>query len=296
MPAEKLAIVVSRHSAFYSPLIATIAEGFLAEEGLEGSYAELQPGQTSRALLGSGEADVMQSSVGSNWGPMEKGIDNLPLHFAQINTRDGFFLTSREPRPHFNWQDLRTASVVADHGGQPLLMLKYAAHHNGVDWKDVDAIDLGDVDSMDKGFRGGGGDLIHQQSPAPHQLQHEGLGHIVASVGDSMPPTAFSTVCATADFLKTDKAKAFTRAYAKGREWARSAAPSEIAEKEASFFPGIAREALEVAIGSYQALGTWEGGLEIPRDLYEQTLEVFLHGGAISKRYPYDEVVGAPPV
>ena len=296
MSADKIAIVVSRHSAFYSPLIATIAGGFLADEGLEGTYAELQPGQTSRELLGSGQADVMQSSVGSNWGPMEKGIGDLPVHFAQINTRDGFFLTSREPMPSFDWAVLRNASVVADHGGQPLLMLKYAAHVNGVDWNDVNAIDLGDVSSMDRGFRAGTGDLIHQQSPAPHQLEHEELGHVVASVGASMPAVAFSTVCATSEFLQTDRARAFTRAYAKGRKWARSAEPAEVARKEASFFPGISAAALEAAIAAYQSLGTWEGGLEIPRDLYEQTLEVFLHGGAIEHRHPYDQVVAAAPV
>ncbi len=296
MPAEKIAIVVSRHSAFYSPLIAAIAGGFLADEGLEGAYAVLKPGQTSRELLGSGQADVMQSSVASNWGPMEKGLGDLPVHFAQINTRDGFFLTSRRPRPSFDWSDLRTASIVADHGRQPLLMLKYAAHVQGVDWKDVNALDLGDVDSMDRGFRTGQGDLIHQQSPAPHQLEHEGLGHVVASVGASMRAVAFSTVCATPGFLKTDRAKAFTRAYVKARAWARSAPPAEVAQKEASFFPGVAPQALEAAIAAYQSLGCWQGGPEIPRDLYEQTLEVFLHGDAITQRHPYDQVVAAPPV
>jgi len=296
MPTETIAIVVSRHSAFYSPLIATIAGGFLADEGLAGTYAELQPGQTSRELLGSGQADVMQSSVASNWGPREKGIGDLPVHFAQINIRDGFFLTSRQARPSFDWGDLRSASIVADHGGQPLLMLKYAAHVQGVDWSEVDAIDLGDVDSMDSGFRAGQGDLIHQQAPAPHQLQHQGLGHVVASVGASMPAVAFSTVCATPAFVKTDRAKAFTRAFAKARDWARSAAPAEIAQKEASFFPGVAPLALEAAIAAYQSLGCWEGGPEIPRDLYEQTLEVFLHGDAITQRHPYDEVVAPPPI
>ncbi|MCB1020566.1 MAG: hypothetical protein KDC27_11600, partial [Acidobacteria bacterium] len=87
---QPIKIVVSRHSAFYSPLIAAIAGGFLAQEGLEASYGELQPGQRSRHLLASGEADVMQSAVGSSWGPMEKGEGDLPVHFAQINTRDGF--------------------------------------------------------------------------------------------------------------------------------------------------------------------------------------------------------------
>src|SRR5579872_3632394 len=39
----------------------------------------------------------MQSAVSSNWKPMEQGESALPVHFAQINQRDGFFLVAREP-------------------------------------------------------------------------------------------------------------------------------------------------------------------------------------------------------
>ena len=38
MSNETLRITVYRHSVFYSPLIATMAAGFLKEEGLEAIY------------------------------------------------------------------------------------------------------------------------------------------------------------------------------------------------------------------------------------------------------------------
>ena len=293
---DKIAIMVSRHSAFYSPLIGAIAGGFLAEEGLDAAYAVLKPGQRSRHLLASGEVEVMQSAVGSNWGPMEKGETDLPVHFAQINTRDGFFLSSREPKPDFTWKDLEGAELIADHGGQPMLMLRYAAKQQGVDWDRVKLLDEGGVDAMDAAFRAGRGAYIHQQAPAPHQLAHEGRAHVAASVGEAMPPVAFSSLAATRAFLETEKARAFTRAYVKSREWVRSAPPDEVAAKEQSFFPKTAPEALTAAIARYQQLGCWEGGLGIPRELYEQALEVFLSGGAIRSRPAYDAVVSPPPI
>ena len=294
-PMDKLKIMVSRHSAFYSPLIAVIAGGFLAEEGLEASYAVLQPGQRSRRLLASGEVEVMQSAVGSNWGPMEAGETDLPVHFAQINTRDGFFLASRAPRPDFAWKDLEGTELVADHGGQPMLMLRYAAKQQGVEWDRVRLIDAGGVESMEAAFRGGRGELIHQQGPAPQQLEADGVAHVVASVGEAMPPVAFSSLSATRTFLETEKARAFTRAYSRSREWVRTAPAAEVAAKEQPFFPAISPEALTASIARYQALGCWEGGLAIPRELYEQALEVFLSGGAITRRHPYEEVVVSPP-
>ena len=287
--------MVSRHSAFYSPLISVIAGGFLAEEGLEATYATLQPGQRSRHLLRSGEVEVMQSAVGSSWAPLEAGEENLPVHFAQINQRDGFFLTARETEGAFDWADLEGARFVADHGGQPMLMLRYAARCQGVDWERIDLIDAGDVDSIDRAFRDGEGDFVHQQGPAPQQLEVDGIGKVVASVGAAMPEVAFSSLCAMPAFVGSERGRAFTRAYRKSREWVRTAEPELVARKEKSFFPDVSDEALTTAIEAYQDLGTWDGDIAIPAELYEQALKVFLFGEAIRERHPYDRVVVDPP-
>ena len=58
---------------------------------------------------------------------------------------------------------------------------------------------------------------------------------------------------------------------------------------------GLEPEALADSIARYQKLGCWEGELEISRALYEQALEVFMHGGAISTRHPYEDIVIRPP-
>ena len=56
--------------------------------------------------------------------PIEQGESPLPVHFVQINQRDGFFLVAREPDAAFEWSKLAGYSVLADHAGQPLVMLK----------------------------------------------------------------------------------------------------------------------------------------------------------------------------
>jgi len=292
---ESIAVMVSRHSAFYSPLIAAIAAGFLEREGLQANYSVLQPGQRSRHLLASGDVDVMQSAVGSNWGPMEAGETDLPVHFAQINTRDGFFLAARDARPDFKWKDLEGRRFLADHGGQPMLMLRYAAREQGVDWSKIELLDRGGVGEIDQAFRSGEGDFVHQQGPAPQQLEQEGLGHVAASVGEAMPEVAFSSLSATRAFVQGDKGRAFTRAYARARVWVRETPPVEIAAAEQDYFPQIAPTALAAAIERYQQLGTWHGDIAIPPGLYEQALEVFLAGGAITRRHSYAEVVVEPP-
>ena len=39
-----------------------------------------------------------------------------------------------------------------------------------------------------RAFRKGEGDYIHQQGPAPQQLEHDKVGHVVASVGEAIGP------------------------------------------------------------------------------------------------------------
>jgi NitT/TauT family transport system substrate-binding protein len=282
--------MVSRHSAFYSPLISTIAAGFLKDQGLDATYGILGPGQRSHVLIREGLVDVMQSAVSSNWKLMEQGESPLPVHFAQINQRDGFFLAARAPEPSFEWKRLEGRTLLADHGGQPLAMLRYAANRNGVDWSGVRVIDAGTPEQMSVAFRNGAGDYVHLQGPGPQQLEHDQAGFIVASVGEAMPPVAFSSLCASRDFLRTEAARAFLRAFRNAKEWVRQAPADEVAARQASFFPGVPAPVLASAIRSYQALGCWDGGIEIPRHLYEQALNVFESAGGLAARHPYEEV------
>ncbi len=290
-----ISIVVSRHSAFYSPLIATLAAGFLEQEGLPATYRPLAPGERAQELIATGRAHIVQSAVSMSWLALERGERDLPVHFAQINCRDGFFLVARQRLPCFEWKMLEGGTLLADHASQPLAMLKYALHRQGVDWNRIRALYRGEPDAMAEAFRRGEGDYVHLQGPAAQQLEHEGAGYVVAAVGEAMPPLAFSSLMASRAFLETSEAAAFLRAYARARRWVRSSAACEVAARESSFFPGIAREALEAAIARYQGLGCWEGGIGIERELYRQAQEVFLHTGLITRRWEYEAtVVGLP--
>jgi len=276
-------VMASRHSAFYSPLLSCLH--FLKSEGHEAIYSVLRPGQRSYALIRDAEVDIMQSAVSSNWNALERGVEPLPVHFAQINQRDGFFLVGRLADPAFEWKKLEGRTLLADHGPQPLAMLKYAVQHNGAEWKNIKVVDAGTPEAMEAGFRGGKGDYVHLQAPLPP-------GEIIASVGASMPAVAFSSLCCARAFQKTEAYRVFLDAYARAKAWVRTAPVEEVAAAEASFFPQTAPEALTAGIGLYQRLGCWEGGLEIPRELYEQALTVFQAAGAIAWRHRYEDVVG----
>ena len=291
----KIGIQFTLFSAFYAPLIVTFAKGFLAEEGLETDWSVAPPSKSALDALMSGDAEVVQSALSNGFTTLEKGETPQIVHFAQINEMDGFFLTSREDRPGFTWADLEGAELVCFGGGQPLAMFKYACHRAGIDFEKINAVHPGSAKDMDEAFRNGQGDFIQQQGPFPQQLVADGIGHIVAQVGKQIGPCGFSSLAAKPEWLSTDKARAFVRAYTKARQYMNSATAADIATAIKQHFPEIHPEVLEDCISTYQSLGCWTPHIEITEDAYGRTLDIYEYNGLITNRHDYDKVCARPP-
>jgi len=291
----KINIQFTLFSAFYSPLIATMAGGFLKQEGLDYEWSVSPPGVAAVDSITDGSAHVVQSAPSQAFNAIARGESGYPLHFAQVNEMDGFFITGREADADFSWQKLEGAEVVMFGGGQPNAMFRYACHRAGIDFNKIIAITPGGPAEIDQAFRAGQGQYVQQQGPYPQQLADDGIGSIVAQVGPQIGPCAFSSLAASREWLETDMARAFTRAYANARQYLNQTPASQIAAVEQAYFPEINAAALENCIASYQQLGCWTPHVEITRPAFEVTLDVFEHIGGIPERYPYELVCVAPP-
>ncbi|MEM8743487.1 MAG: ABC transporter substrate-binding protein [Pseudomonadota bacterium] len=292
---EKIRIQFTLFSAFYSPLISTMSGGFLKEEGLDPEWSVSPPGVSAIAALESGVVDVIQSALSQGFNSLAKGETPAAVHFAQINEMDGFFLTAREPDPDFTWDKLDGAEVVMFKGGQPNAMFKYACFKAGIDYDKLVPITPGGAADIDKAFREGQGQYVQQQGPFPQQLEKDGVGHVVAQVGPQIGPCGFSSLAATREWLDTDMAKAFMRAYKKTRAYMNETPAVEIARAEKSYFPDIDEDVLADCIATYQKLGCWTPHVEITKPAYEVILDVFEHYGTLKERYPYEMVCAEPP-
>jgi len=292
---DKIKIQFTLFSAFYSPLISTMSGGFLEAEGLDPEWSVAPPGVSALAALQDGSAHVVQSALSQGFTSLNKGETPAAVHFAQINEMDGFFLTGREADPTFTWNKLEGAEVVMFKAGQPLVMFKYACYKAGIDFNKIIPVYPGGAAEIDQAFRDGRGQYVQQQGPFPQQLQADGIGHIVAQVGKQIGPCGFSSLAATRDWLATDMAKAFIRAYKKTRAYMIGTPSTEIAKAEKPYFPNIDEKVLADCIATYQKLGCWTPHVEITQTAYEKTLDVFEYNGLLNQRYRYDQVCVAPP-
>ena len=288
-------IQFTRFSAFYSPLIATVAGGFLEKEGLEGDLSVAEHGVSALEALLRGDVDLVQSAPSQAFASAEKREMPPAVHFAQINNTDGFFIAGRKANSNFTLQDLKGKRVIVDHGGQPRHMFNYACHKVGLKLSDFEAIDAGSADDMVTAFKGGEGDYVHLQGPAPQQLEIEGSGVVVGRLGDWVGPCAFSSLASRSDWLETDEAVAFMRAFRAARQWVNQTPALHVANSEIAYFPGISVEALTEAIVAYQALGCWSGQVEIVSDEIATSVEVFKLGGAVAGDIDPSFVAVRPP-
>ena len=291
----KIRIEFSLFSAFYSPLIASFAAGFLKQEGLEAEHTVSPPGVSAIAALERGETDLIQSALSQGLTTLDKGGTNTAIHFAQVNEMDGFFITGRDADPAFDWKKLEGSEVVMFKSGQPNVMFQYACHKAGIDYTKIIPVTPGGAADIDRAFRDGQGRYVQQQGPYPQQLQADGVGHVVAQVGPKVGPCGFSSLASTREWLDSDMAKAFMRAYRKTRVWMNETPGTEIARVLSPHFPEIDEAVLADCLGTYQKLGNWTPHPEITEEAFQATQDIYQFAGGLSRRFDYDQVCAKPP-
>ncbi|MCW8929830.1 MAG: ABC transporter substrate-binding protein [Gammaproteobacteria bacterium] len=289
-------VMALRHSAFYAPLLMTIKGNYLRKQGLQAVYTVATPDNPIEKNLYAGTAHLSQSAPAISFSALENGENIDIVHFASINNRDGFFLTAREPNESFKWSDLEEQDVLVDHLFQPFATLRYAMHINGADFDKVKIINAGNVEQMDQAFRSGQGAFVHQQGPAPQQLEHDGIGKMVVSIGEAIGPIAFSSLCATRSWLETEMSQAFLMAYQQAMLDIIEMPAQHIAKIIYDFLPGIDEDVLVMTLDAYKAMGTWTSDIMINSESYENLLNVFLHSQYITKAHSMDSCIVKPKI
>ena len=301
---SQLHIQFTLFSAFYSPLIVTLAGGFLKDEGLDASWSVAPPGTSAIKALLADEAQVIQSAPSQGFSTLKEGREPDVLHFAQINEMDGFFVSGRSENGQaaagkFDWKQLEGSEVVLFKAGQPNIMFRYACHKAGIDYEKIKTITPGGADAIDAAFREGQGSFVQQQGPYPQQLEADGVGTVLAECGPLIGKNAFSSLAARPDWLGTDQARSFTQAYKKARNHLNNTSAEKIARQIAPNFVEAGQKVddavLAKCIHTYQQMGCWSPHIEITQAAYDATLEIFKHAGSISEDYPYEKVCALPP-
>ena len=299
-PEEKATTVVRlnevTHSVFYAPLYAAMSLGFFEEERLS---VELTNGggadKVMTAVL-TGQSDIGLAGPEACIYVYNQGKDDYPRVFAQLTKRDGSFLFGRTDDA-FSWEQLRGKTIIGGRvGGMPEMTLEYVMKQNGV-IPHVDAV----VDTtvqfnmMAGAFTGGNGDYVTLFEPTATELQNEGKGYILASMGLESGEIPYTAFFASQAYMKdhADTVQAFTDAIARALRFVREAAPEEIAAAVADQFPDTDLAVLTTVAKRYQDSDVWNDTPVMKQEALERLEAVMEEAGELTREQfvPFDRVV-----
>lgn len=282
------------HTIFYAPQYAAIQNGYFEEEGVEINLI-LTPGadKVAAALL-SKDADIGLSGSEATIYVYNGGEQDYLKTFAQLTQKDGSFLVSRTPIENFTLEDLRGKTVIGGRrGGMPEMTFEYVLRQNGMDPKTDLTIDTSvEFAAMGGAFIGGDDDFVTLFEPTALEVEQQGYGYVVASIGELGGVVPYTSYSARISFIEenTDLIAGFNRAVQKGLDYVHSHSDEEVAETILSFFPDTSLNDLTEVVGRYRKIDAWPTTTSFTEESFNHLQDIMIDAGELEEKVPYSEL------
>lgn len=291
----KVRLIEVTHSVFYAPQYVALTQGFFEEEGLEIELLNGEGADKCMTAVLSGEADIGFMGPEASIYVYAQGKEDFAINFAQLTQRDGSFLVSREKEENFDWQSLEDKSILGGRiGGMPEMTLEYVLRKHGLE-PGVDVEVRTDVQFgvLAGAFAGGEGDYVSLFEPVASELEKEGKGYVVASIGEEGGYIPYTCYSAERSYIEENPEiiQAFTNAIYKGMLWVQSHSAEEIAEAIQPQFIDTDKEALVKIAERYKAQDSWKPDLVLTEEGLNHMMNIMEMAGQLEKRAPYEEMV-----
>lgn len=179
-------------------------------------------------------------------------------------------------------------------GGMPEMVLEYTMKQNGlIPQQDVEVLTNIQFALMGGAFTGGTGDYVNLFEPVASQLEQEGQGYIVASLGKESGAIPYTVFSATKEYMAKNEEliQKFTTALAKAQAWVLSAPAEEVAAAIKSSFPDTDDSLLISSINRYRDQGSWAATPVFTEEAFELLQDIMTEAGQLEKRAPYEDLV-----
>ena len=290
-----LRLIETFRSVFYTPIYVSVAGGFLEKEGLDVDFKTCPPEFAHpMSALNQGAADIAQSGIMRSIIASDWGAETVPVHFAKINARDGFFVLSRTKHEPFQWESLKGARLIpVGVSPMPWASLQFALRRHGVEPEELDLVTGLSLDEAIAAFRENQAEFIHVPQPAAEQLLDDGTGHVAAALGPENGHLAYSSFAATNRFLESqpETVQRFTVGFANALKWLAANDAQEVGKAVAGFFPQVSLELVVKSVARLKAQDNWPTDPVLAQPEYENLHDILIAAGLAKERQPYSKVV-----
>ena len=290
------------HSLFYAPQYIAINKGYFKEEGLNVNVITTPGADKTMAALLSKEAQIGLMGPEATVYVYNGGEKNYAVNFAQLTQKDGSFLLGREKIDNFTYDMLKGKTLIGGRkGGMPEMTLEYVLKNQGLtvtrNGEDLNAdvnirTDV-NFDVMAGVFTAGQSDYVTLFEPSASQVERNGIGHIVASIGESSGVVPYTCYSSLKDYLSdnSETINKFTRAIKKGLEFVYSASMDELVEALSPSFVSSDNEEITRVMTNYLNIQAWPTSLELKEENYNRLIEIVTMAGELDKPAPFENIV-----
>ena len=292
---QKITLAEVTHSIFYAPQYVAIEQGYFEEVGIDVELILTSGADKVTAAVLSKDADIGFCGSEGTIYVYNGGEKDYLKTFAQLTQKDGSFLVSREKIKEFKLEDLEGKTVLGGRaGGMPEMTLEYALKQNGIDpKKDVEIDTSVDFAAMGGAFIGGQGDFVTLFEPNALEIEKEGYGYVVASIGELGGIVPYTSYSARISFIEENKEliNNFTKAIQKGIDYVHNHTDEEVAKAIINQFPDTSLEDIAKVVKRYRDIDAWPKTTDFSEDSFNHLQDIMIDNGAIDKKVPYDKLM-----
>ena len=282
-------------SVFYAPQYVAISNGFFEEEGIKLEITTGQGADKVMTALLAGQSDIGLCGPEAAIYVYNEGKEEYVEVFAQLTQKDGSFLVSRKKYDNFTLEDLKGKTIIGGRiGGMPEMTFEWALKQNGIDPKNDLEIDTSIAfAAMGGAFIGGQGDFVTLFEPNALEIEQQGYGYVVASIGELGGVVPYTSYSARESYIKknSELINNFTKAIQKGLDFVHNSSDKEVAEAILSQFPDTSLNDLEKVVARYRKIDAWPKTTKFSEESFNHLQDIMIDNGVLNNKVSYDKLI-----
>lgn len=288
----KITVAEVTHSVFYAPQYVAKNLGFFEEEGLEVDFITTPGADKTMATLLSRDADIGLMGPEASIYIDKNNAKDYVVNFSKLTQKDGSFLLGRDEDPNFTFDKLAGKTIIGGRkGGMPEMVLEYVLKNAGLEVRQDDPTAQVNIrtdvqfDVLAGVFSAGQSDYVALFEPAASQVVKNGVGHIVASLGEAsgiVPYTAYSALKSTIE-KKPEVMSKFNRAIKKGIDYVYKNDAQTIAKAIAKDFISSPEDELVSIVNNYKKIDAFAKEQTITESEFNKLVEIIKLAGELEE-------------
>ena len=291
----KVTLAEVAHTIFYAPQYVAIEKGYFEDYGIDVELTLTAGADKVTAAVLSGDADIGFCGSEATIYVYNNGEKDYLKTFAQLTQKDGAFLVSRQKLENFTLDDLKGKTVIGGRaGGMPEMVFEWVLKENGINPKTDLEIDTSVAfPAMSGAFIGGDSDFVTLFEPNALEIEQQGYGYVVASVGDLGGVVPYTSYSARKSYINKNKdlIENFTKAIQKGLDYVHNHSDKEVAETILNQFPDTSLNDLEEVVKRYREIDAWPKTTTFTEESFNHLQEIMQNSNQLDKKVSYKDLM-----